>query len=491
MINAKTLATSLYLSAVLSSGCEDNGLPAWFAHQHGHHGDGHHHPAGDPPPCDASLQTSDAGTDASSQPGTDSGVSSDGGPASDGGGPVACAVDQFAASTTGGSACVHKASAVAAGFAYTCAMLTGGGLKCWGHDDVGVLGYGTPFSDRGDAPSELGSALPLVALGTGLSATQVFAASDLTCAVLNPGSVKCWGYDGYMATGSPMVHVSGVPPDQLPERTFSPHQAVAVTAGSGFGSAILDDGSVTSWGNSGPSFGSGVAVSFDRSVSYDNWHSCAVLDDGSVACSGVGTTLASGALGYLNSGAPNAPPPAVELGTGRSATAVATGSGFSCALLDDQTVKCWGVNALGQLGQGDTTDRGAAPSSMGDALTPLPLGQGALAITAGVAHACTILVDHTVRCWGSNDAGQLGIGSTQNIGDQPGEVAGLAAVDLGPGRQAVAIDAGGHTCVVLDNGGVKCWGNNAFGQLGQGDTITRGSAPAQLGADLPEIDLGP
>jgi alpha-tubulin suppressor-like RCC1 family protein len=80
--------------------------------------------------------------------------------------------------------------------------------------------------------------------------------------------------------------------------------------------------------------------------------------------------------------------------------------------------------------------------------------------------------------------------STADIGDQPGEVAALTGVDLGPGRTAVAIDAGSHTCVVLDNGGVKCWGGNASGELGQGDVLERGSAAGQLGALLPEIDLG-
>lgn len=441
------------LSVVVAAGCDYDHWADWFHHHHGGHG---HHGGGH----------------------TDAGVPCDAG------GPAACAEDQFARGTT----CIRKATSVSAGFFYTCAVLAGGDLKCWGQSSWGVLGYGSPDSPRGDAPNELGDALPPVSLGAGLTAVQVSAGSDLTCALLEPNSTKCWGYNGYGAAGNP-IPTSGLAPDVLPARTFAPQEAVWVVAGPGFGTALRDDGLVSAWGQTPPNFGAGrVAVAFDRISIYDNWHTCAVLDDGDVVCGGVGGSLSSGALGY--GVAPPGDAPTVALGTGRTALAVATGFTFTCALLDDQSVKCWGANSFGQLGQGDTTARGTMPASMGDALLPVPLGQPAVAITAGYSHACAILADGSVRCWGQNDHGQLGIGSTNNIGDQAGEVAALSAVDLGTGRTAVAIDAGGHTCVVLDNGGIKCWGANTTGQLGQGDVVERGSAPGQLGDALAEIDLG-
>jgi alpha-tubulin suppressor-like RCC1 family protein len=254
----------------------------------------------------------------------------------------------------------------------------------------------------------------------------------------------------------------------------------------------LDDGTLSWWGHGASPLGAGrVAVSFDRDLNYDAWHVCAALADGHVVCNSPSEVVrTSGALGYVPATTNVATPDFVDLGTGRTATSVATGSLFSCALLDDQSVKCWGANSNGELGQGDTTTRGLDASTMGDLLAPVPLGQPAIAITAGVSHACAILADHSVKCWGANDGGQLGIGSTAAIGDQPGELAALVAVDLGAGRTAVAIDAGSHTCVVLDNGAVKCWGNNTYGELGQGDTTTRGAAPGQMGNALPAIELG-
>ena len=126
--------------------------------------------------------------------------------------------------------------------------------------------------------------------------------------------------------------------------------------------------------------------------------------------------------------------PPIDLGTGRTATAISTGSAHTCALLDDSTVKCWGHNTYGQLGQGSTTWLGDGPGEMGDDLPPIDLGTGrtAAAISAGDVHSSALLDDSTVKCWGHNDLGQLGQGSTTWLGDGPGEMGDdLPAVDLG------------------------------------------------------------
>lgn len=198
-----------------------------------------------------------------------------------------------------------------------------------------------------------------------------------------------------------------------------------------------------------------------------------------------------GALGWASdiSLAPESYPLTL-LGSGRTATAVALGDAHSCALLDDRTVKCWGKNDHGQLGLGDTGHRGWNLWQMGDALPVVPLGAAVQAIAAGADHSCALLVDGRVKCWGKNDAGQLGQGNTSDLGDQPGELEALAPVDLGPGEKAVAIDVGTHSCALLASGGIKCWGSNSAGELGQGDTRSRGDLPGSLGAALPAIDLG-
>jgi cysteine-rich repeat protein len=185
---------------------------------------------------------------------------------------------------------------------------------------------------------------------------------------------------------------------------------------------------------------------------------------------------------------------AVDLGTGRSATALSLGLNHSCALLDDSSVKCWGDNTYGQLGVGDQVVRGDNPGEMGDRLPAVLLGTGrtARAISSGEYSVCAQLDDSSVKCWGLGNSGQLGQGSTNNLGDTLSELGnGLPAVSLGPGRTATTLSASStHVCVVLDDSSVKCWGDNRFGQLGTGDIERRGDMSGELGELLPAIPLG-
>merc|ERR1712014_430620 len=107
---------------------------------------------------------------------------------------------------------------------------------------------------------------------------------------------------------------------------------------------------------------------------------------------------------------------------------------------------------------------------MGDSLAAIDLGSGrsAKALASGFHHTCAILDNDEVKCWGQNYNGQLGYGDTSNRGDDSGEMGdSLAAIDLGTGRSAKALAHGyTHTCAILDNDEVKCWGKNVGGQLG-------------------------
>ena len=143
---------------------------------------------------------------------------------------------------------------------------------------------------------------------------------------------------------------------------------------------------------------------------------------------------------------------------------------------------------------------GDGPNEMGttgqDDLTKLGTERTAVAIAAGKNHNCAILDNSSIKCWGANTSGQLGVGDTVNRGattdgsDQMGD--NLPVVDLGSGRTARGITAGdSHTCALLDNFSVKCWGYNFSGQLGQGllDTDTRGDESGEMGDSLPVIGL--
>ena len=125
--------------------------------------------------------------------------------------------------------------------------------------------------------------------------------------------------------------------------------------------------------------------------------------------------------------------PSIDLGTGRTATAISAGVYHRCALLDNASVKCWGYNYYGQLGIDSTSDKG--DGSSGDTMTDLPtvnLGTGrtATATAAGNYHTCALLDNASVKCWGRNYAGELGIDNTTQIGDNTGEMDLLLGIDL-------------------------------------------------------------
>ena len=158
---------------------------------------------------------------------------------------------------------------------------------------------------------------------------------------------------------------------------------------------------------------------------------------------------------------------------------------------------------MGGLGLGDVESRGNEPGEMGDKLPAVELGAGkkATAVSAGATHTCALLDDGSVKCWGSTISGQLGLDDPSKqpsgrAGDEPNEMGdNLPAVNLGSGRTAVAISAGGSvfpnsgTCALLDNGSLKCWGRNDWGQLGLEDTNARGDDPGEMGDNLPTVKL--
>jgi alpha-tubulin suppressor-like RCC1 family protein len=246
----------------------------------------------------------------------------------------------------------------------------------------------------------------------------------------------------------------------------------------------------------GPASGTRPVAAVQVSSGVD--HTCALLEDATVKCWGLNR---NGQLG-LGDRDPRGIDPlglgnalrAVQLGGRRTVTEIVAGGYHSCALLDNGSVKCWGGNKYGQLGLGDRQARGDDPREMGAALRPVDLGAGrrATQITAGSFHTCALLDDRTVKCWGYNGSGVLGLGDSSDRGDRPGEMGdALRPVALGTGRTATRVTAGGfNTCALLDDRSVKCWGWNSDGQLGLGDTSARGDQPFEMGDFLPPIDLG-
>ncbi|MGB2297316.1 MAG: RCC1 domain-containing protein, partial [Poseidonia sp.] len=155
------------------------------------------------------------------------------------------------------------------------------------------------------------------------------------------------------------------------------------------------------------------------------------------------------------------------------------------AILDNGDLKCWGSDSFGALGDGGSTYSNTnAPSS-----TPVDLGTGrtAIALDAGEYHTCAILDDGSVKCWGSDSYGQLGDGGTSHYTGVIASEPSATPVDLGTGRTAVSVATGRyHSCAILDNGDLKCWGLDLAGSLGDG-----GSANGNVNApSIIPLDLG-
>ena len=390
-------------------------------------------------------------------------------------------------------------SPVASGELHTCAVLEDGVVKCWGYDGYGELGYEDPGA-RGAEVGDMGTALPAVELGTGLHAQAVFAGYYTSCATFDGATLKCWGYSanflpGFMVNDGAHHALMG---DALPEVPLPGPVAMAEGTATNV-CAVVHDGTLRCWGrDSGAAVGDQQVHDFGavgvRRLAIEDTYVCALFEDGRIRCWG------ENRLGQLGVGDTtdrtewNAATPTVDLGVGATAVAIAVGSAHACAILDGGGIKCWGNNGQGQLGLGDQEARGDEPGEMGDALPFVDLGTGrsAVAMAARGRVSCALLDDQTVKCWGENRYGQLGQGHTEALGDGPDEMGdALPPIDLGAGQGAVAMAAGrDFVCAALDSQSLKCWGNNNWGQLGQGHTEALGDGPGEMGDALPPVDLG-
>lgn len=360
--------------------------------------------------------------------------------------------------------------------------------------------------------------------------SRLSAGGGNSCAVLAQGQVKCWGinFAGQLGIDSDTDHGSH-PGDMgaaLPAVPLGAGRtAMQVAVGDGHSCALLDDNSVKCWGyNEFGQLGQGhtnhlgtqyhtmdevqpVALALETgdkvaAIAAGGFRTCALSQRGVLKCWGQNNNLPADASGgFLGLGDTEhrgdgndmgAALPAVNLGTGRRVAQVAMGRWHSCALLDDGSLKCWGRNHKGQLGLGNTADHGAGAAGMGDGLPAVDLGdRRAVRITAGELHTCAILDDQSVKCWGSNEGGRLGLGTTTvAYGDGPLEMGGnLPAVQLATASPVAIASGKDHTCVRFANASVKCWGLNYAGQLGLGNTAAYGDQPGDMGAGLPDVDL--
>ena len=341
-------------------------------------------------------------------------------------------------------ACAEAHVALTAGASHTCALNDAGSVFCWGANAERQLGSATHINSSVPVPVERLPDTPAIELAAG---------NAFSCALLEGGEVWCWGSDADGQHGDAMVDSDGAP-----SRAELSMAATAVTAGAGHACAIAA-GDVYCWGRNDvlqigvPSAGGRhltepakvdvAGLEGDAlEVSAGATHTCALFVGGVVYCWGANDTRQ---LGTAATAQPSGPTRVIP--TASTTYGVQAGGGFSC-LLQNNRGKCWGAAAQGRLGDGTGGQPRHQPADV--------IGNGApvtdmVSMALGAEHACAVLHGGRVVCWGSNDYGELGQGSTNDRSLSALRVMGI--------DDAVRVTAGsGHSCARMVDGDVWCWG---------------------------------
>ncbi|MBW2736784.1 MAG: hypothetical protein JRH20_30735 [Deltaproteobacteria bacterium] len=356
--------------------------------------------------------------------------------------------------------------------AHTCALLSSGDVKCWGYgrtwNEPGYMGYGHS-RNLGDEATDMGDNLPTIQLGQGVKVKDLTSSSFNTCVITSDQRAKCWGVGFYGANGNGSSACVGASllqmGDNLPYLQLGAGARVLkIAMGAFHRCALLDNLKLKCWG----------------------WNVVGQLGYEDTNTRGDDLSEMGDNLRYVDLGA-GAQVVDVVASTGMYVERPE--EHHSCALLSTGQVKCWGGGGYGRLGYGDTSRRGDTPGSMGDSLGTVDLGTGRTAkrIFASNGSTCAILDNNGLKCWGRGAAGQLGNNSQASIGDGSGEMGDdLEPVFLGLGRYARHVSGSfvlwgeGHRCALLDNNEVKCWGKNGLGELGAGNTEVLGDGLGEM-----------
>ena len=363
-----------------------------------------------------------------------------------------------------------RVTAIAAG-SHPCALMAGGGVKCWGQNDAGQLGNGTttgPDTCPGVGPATPCSTTPIDVSGLSSGVSAIATGGSHTCALMAGGGVKCWGDNSFGQLGNGTT----TGPETCPGFTVPAACSTTPVDVSGLGSGVT-------------------------AIAAGGSHTCALTTGGGVKCWGFND------LGQLGNGTTTGPDqcpgfigprcnatPVDVSGLSSGVTAIAPGGSTTCALTNGGEVKCWGQNSFGQFGNGTTT----GPDCFGGcSATPVDISglSGVVsAISVGGSTTCALTNGGGAKCWGENLSGQVGNGTLG--GSDPDICFGACIptpVDVtGLSGGVTAIVAGGSPCALTSGGAVKCWGDNSFGQLGNG-TGNRSTTPVDV--IFPPSTVGP
>ncbi len=353
--------------------------------------------------------------------------------------------------------------ALDAGYHHACAIAHDGAVFCWGKNMYGSVGDGS-ISDRAHPT-------PVQGLGAGSGVVQLSTQGDHTCALLDDGTVKCWGYNdaaqigvgegmSYYTTPQPVAGLSGV---------------VSLAAGYKHVCALTDDGEVYCWGsNTYKQLGNTAAADPQttpiavqtsdadtspltgvKAIASGLYHTCAVMETDTMKCWGRNS---SGQVGW-GASSPQATPhdvPNID-----NAIGAAAGTDFTCALGQDGSIQCWGKNDVGQIGDGTMPTLAELRKFVSSApFTPI---MNFVEVSATNQHACGRTEEGVLYCWGLNSYAQAG---DPSLGNQS---LAISPPGLGHAGAVSSVSTGGFfTCAITGAGGLKCWGHNTFGQTATG-----------------------
>ena len=355
--------------------------------------------------------------------------------------------------------CSVLASSMESNWYHTCVVRSDTGVSCWGQNNSGELGDGT----TADAFA------PVRVVGlTGVS--RVGVGVNHSCALRTDGTVWCWGSNIYGQIGDGTT-TRRPAPTRVPTIT----NAIALGVGFSHSCAVLMGGALRCWGrNNTGQLGDGTTT--DRFVPVavagianvvevaangvtTGSTTCARSMDGTVRCwgeNGDGQVGDNTTIDRLT--------PTVAMGLSNAAS-LALGTRTTCAVRTDNTLWCWGSNGLGPYGNGTT-----ASSRVPVAVSGMT---GVAQVRLGSGHGCGVMTDCRVLCWGANGHGELGDGTT--VVSRPTPAAVIPAINDGAG---VALGYY-HSCARRRDGSIRCWGDNFYGQIGDG-VSTRVSAPTAV-----------
>jgi Tol biopolymer transport system component len=348
---------------------------------------------------------------------------------------------------------LQNITAITAGAYHTCALTTHGEIRCWGANSFGQLGDGS--TNPSNSPLQVNEALR--------GFTAVSAGSVHTCGLTDAGGVKCWGANGYGQLGNHSTSNSYIPVNV----EYFPGRIRSISAGENHTCAVTMEGGAYCWGEGDHGeLGNGFTTSSSYpqtvyglsegvlSISAGSYHTCALITGGAVKCWGWNF------LGQLGNGTnvDHSVLPVDVSGLSNGVAALSAGGFFTCAQMDAGPVKCWGANDHGQTGDGTTIHPRSSP------VVTLGLGnEVSLFGTSDTAHSCAFTPGTGIKCWGFNRKGQLGDFTTVDS-SIPVDVIGLDH------EIEISELVGGtyHSCALRSNSTVLCWGGNEYGQLGVG-----------------------